>query len=628
MAIIWRKLSKLNTKKALSAVLLAGLAALTLSYFPARAQGPQFNIFPITFQAGELNRDLPLLDGRNATPGKAEGWSISQADHDAGVQASTGDILEFSIYYHNGAVNADANVAINTVIQTFSSAGLSTPALTHTLSAAIGAQNASTVSSSDFGRGGNINVHIQGGTPLSLSLVPGSVVLLRDQGLSPKPGPQTLSDTIFGGANIGNVRGCFEFHGFVNFKLQVSQVLQGNLQIQKQVRNIIDTTALNQTEVSADPGDLVEYQILVNATSNPVSNVSVRDALDTRITPTGTVTLNTIPISTGAFFSASGVNIGTVNPGTAAEIRFQATVSSAPQFTVGVSHILTNTATAFTSTQAVSDGANARVLVQVVQVSCNFTWDPPHVADGSLRGLRRVGEQPRVRLQVSGLPANASFTIVDQHVAGSPVITSPQTANAAGSFDVFDTTVISSSFTPGDYNVFIQLNNVNVATCRGFRIEPQTVHQIDLDKTVRNDTTITGFADQVDAASGQRLTFRITINPGSSNTTLQNLVVRDTLPSKLTFVTGSLNIDGIFVSEGGFFTFGNNIGNLSPGQTRVITFQADVASASNFAVGCEVLTNTARVDASGNLTDSDTATVRVCKTAPTKQPGAPGPRPL
>lgn len=627
MAILIHKLKTLNTKKALTAVILAGFAAFLISSPFAAAQGPQFNTFPICYTP-TTNCDLPLLDGRNFSRG--EGWSVSQIDHDNGVNASTGEIVELSVYYHNGAADAPENVALNAFVRAFASPGLGGAASTHTISAEVGAQNAASVSSAS--KGGNINIYIQNQQSLSLSLVPGSVFLYPNQGTSPTPSRVQLPDTIFtSGVNIGNVNGCFQYHGFVNFRVQVSQAPAGQLTVQKHVKNITQGIPFNDNEVSANPGDLVEYQILVSANTNSIQNVSVKDALDPKLTVSGSVTVDGSAIGNAAFFG-SGVSIGTVNPGVSRDIRFQATVAQASQFTVGT-HVLPNTATAFTNPQSDSDSANVKVVIQPQVITCTYTWDSPTVSSTDLRGLRRVGDQARVREQVTGLQPNQSFNLVNRHVSGLPTFRSTVTANSSGNYDVYDTTIVPSGYTTGDYNSYIETNlnsGVFVATCLGFRIEAPTVQQIDLDKTVKNDATGGGFADSVQQASpGQSLTFRLVISPVSSNTALQNVIVRDTLPSKLSFVSGTFNLNGSNQSEGAFFgQSGLNAGTLQPGGQITITFQTDVASASNFTTGqCEVLTNSATVT-SGSLTDTDTATVQVCVQAPTKQPGAPGPRPL
>src|SRR3989338_8393325 len=622
MAFIMHKFKMLDFKKALATISLAGIAAMLLSSPLSIAAGPQFNIFPITYPPA-LNKDLPLLDGRNATDG--EGWSTSQSDHDAGVNADPGDVVEFSVYYHNGMPNADENTAINTLIRAFATPSLGSTATTHRISASISAQNASTVSSSDSSRGGDVNIQVQGGQAQSISLVPGSVVLFKDQGSNPQT--VNLPDTIFtSGVNIGNIRGCFEFHGFVNFKVKVSQIVQGDLTIQKNVKNVTKGTGFNATEVSADPGDTVEYQILVSAQNNSVPNVFVKDALDPKLTLNGAVTVDGVSVSSSSFFSSSGVNIGTVNTGSNREIRFRAIVTSASQFPIGT-FILPNTATAFTSTKSASDGADVRVVIVPQVVACTFTWDEPTLSDG--RGSRRAGDRFNVQQNVTGLSPSHVFNRVYQHTSCSPTIKFSATANSSGAFSQKDTSFISSSFVTGDYNVFIEVNNTNVAVCKGMRIEPPAVSQINIDKTVRNENTGSSFVDQVDAQPSDRVTFQLLIDPQNSHTALQNVVVRDNLPTiKLFFVPGSLNVNGNPTSEGAFLTTGLVLGTLNPGSQINITFQVDIAGPSQFGSTCEFITNSATVTATGGLTDSDTAIVKVCKQAPVKQPGTPSDRPF
>ena len=152
---------------------------------------------------------------------------------------------------------------------------------------------------------------------------------------------------------------------------------------------------------------------------------------------------------------------------------------------------------------------------------------------------------------------------------------------------------------------------------------------LDLDKTVRNETTGGSFVDQADAQPSERVTFKLVVDPQNSNSTLTSVVVRDTLPNKVSFVSGTLNVNGVQTSEGAFFSSGLSVSNVSPGSQLTITFQADVASTSQFTAGtCEILTNSATVTAATNLSDSDTALVKVCKQAPVKEPGTPSNRPF
>lgn len=63
--------------------------------------------------------------------------------------------------------------------------------------------------------------------------------------------------------------------------------------------------------------------------------------------------------------------------------------------------------------------------------------------------------------------------------------------------------------------------------------------------------------------------------PTTVATPITNLVLTDVLPTGLTFVTGSVIIDGVPNPSANPAT-GINLGSLSPGQTEVVTFNATV----------------------------------------------------
>ena len=621
MAILFRKIKSLSGQKTLAVVLLAGFTAFLLSTPFASANGPQFNIFPISYSGG-LNHDLPLLDCRNASRG--EDWSDSQSQHDDGVASNPGDIVECSIYYHNGAANADENTAHNTVISASVSPSLGRQAFSHTISARVGASNAGTVGSENHG--GDVRINIPNNENLSLSLIPGSTVLFRNQGSNPTT--ESLPDSIFsGGVNIGDVRGCFEFHGFVNFKLRVSdRAAVGDLRVQKRVKNITQSIPFRDDEVPAKPGDTVEYQILASSITNPVHEVRVRDNIDSRLAPFGQVTVDGSQILDFSQFLSSGAMIGSINPGETKDIRFQARVADASQFSFGDTR-LENATVAFNSEKSAQDRADIVVRREQQLVSCTFTWNSPTTSDG--RGIRQTGQAANVREQVSHLQPFQNFTIVDRHLGSGQRFPSTVQANSQGNYDFFDATVIPASFPTGDYETFIEASGQTAANCKSFRIEAPQIQQIIIDKQVKNENTGSGFSDLVNASPSQRVVYRIVVTPGSSNTNLENVFIRDLFPSdKLIFTNGSLNVDGVPASDLSFFSSGISLGTLAPNSSKTVTFSADIKSASNFDAGCIDRVNTAAVTASGGLSASNDATVRICKEAPQKQPGSPGQRPL
>lgn len=125
----------------------------------------------------------------------------------------------------------------------------------------------------------------------------------------------------------------------------------------------------------------------------------------------------------------------------------------------------------------------------------------------------------------------------------------------------------------------------------------------------RGETT---FRDSTTANPGDRVKFEIRFDL-SGNASQNNVIVRDLLPSKLTRVDGSVREAGSSVSstyESDLFGAGRNLGTLSAGTQKVITFEANVVDAGQFG-GTTTLTNTANVRSDQVSTRQDDAEVIV-----------------
>lgn len=126
-------------------------------------------------------------------------------------------------------------------------------------------------------------------------------------------------------------------------------------------------------------------------------------------------------------------------------------------------------------------------------------------------------------------------------------------------------------------------------------------------KLARNVSQGTAYLDAVSANQSERISFQIQITAGSTG--LQGITVKDTLPSQMIYL-GNLTIDN--VSYSGNITSGLNIGDMSSNQTKVITFDANVANANQFYLGTTTLINTVLVY-NTLFSTSDTAKVLVYK---------------
>src|SRR6266850_1072137 len=95
--------------------------------------GPRFNQFPVSYIAQNY-RDWPLIDGRNMTKGRS--WSNSQEEHDRGIEADPGDVIEIFIYFQNGGLTDDCEggSALHVTIQSEVSPALGQLSLSHRIS--------------------------------------------------------------------------------------------------------------------------------------------------------------------------------------------------------------------------------------------------------------------------------------------------------------------------------------------------------------------------------------------------------------------------------------------------------------------------------------------------------------
>lgn len=343
-------------------VAIAAVVALVVPAVLAHASGPAFNIFPIGY-TGATNQDYPLLDGRNVSDNGQ--FSLSASDHDNGVSADPGETVELIIYYHNGAADAPENIAQNMRVRATLPSGTAT---VHTVSAQISADNAGTVTSSQ--KGGNMDVHINGNAQ-RLEYVSGSTRWYPEGSSS---GQQMPDGIVSSGITIGDIRGCWDFAGFVKFRVRVTQDLveeDGYLQIDKNVSNITSDTSFRD-QVDADPSDTVEFEIIVRATSGDVREVVIRDILPSELYyVSGTFRVNGSNRSNASDLFGSGYEYGTLYEGQSATIRFEADVASYSYFGTSA-RTLTNTANARgRNVSTVQDTALVRISGQVQ--SSSFT---------------------------------------------------------------------------------------------------------------------------------------------------------------------------------------------------------------------------------------------------------------
>ena len=282
-----------------------------------QAAGPRFNIFTPYTCSLQYNQDYYLICVKNETKGTTYGTSQS---------ADPGDILTFSVYYHNGV---NYTIANNTKLRVSIPSGQSTY---HTVTAYLWADNAENATAgSPLTFSNTVNVS----SAQTLEYVAGSAKWYPDQS-SPLYDPatpflygQTGNEIVGSGVNVGNIEGCWEFSGMVNFKVKVSQViLTPDLTIAKTVRNITKGETSWSESTNAQEGEKIGFSLKVNSTGNTAAqNVTVSDNLPYQLSYVGGSTkIDGVVASDGIV--SGGISLGTMNSGTSKTVTFEATVNA------------------------------------------------------------------------------------------------------------------------------------------------------------------------------------------------------------------------------------------------------------------------------------------------------------
>lgn len=136
------------------------------------------------------------------------------------------------------------------------------------------------------------------------------------------------------------------------------------------------------------------------------------------------------------------------------------------------------------------------------------------------------------------------------------------------------------------------------------------VPNLAISKTVRNQSNgETFFSESTSAENGDTVVFSLKVD-STGDSTAQNVIVSDSLPFQLSYVSGSSRVDGNQISDG-IVSGGINLGSMSAGSSHTVTFSASVNTNVNTTV---INTGFARAD---NVAQKqDTATVIINQIIP------------
>ncbi len=329
------RIIKVLKSKTVSRLLPLFAAGLILGNFvlvkPAHSTAPQFNFFP---------NDPKTLRIANST---------QRTDWQTKVNAKEGDTISFLFYYHNGVENT---VAKNTHLRVDLPRN---PRTRFTITGFLWADNTSQVVTD--------TVELTTNKKLILKYISHSTKWYPNRAQKPKPLYDGITSTK--GVNIGDIKGCWPYAGYVVFQARLVSPPKPKLALAKKVAN----ATLNQgtykwrKKVSAKKGNTVAFNLfLYNPGNALLKNILVQDKL-----PAGLVY---VPGSTWLYqnnkktklkdgITAKGITIHSLAPGIekGVYIVFQAKVKTGQQ------KALTNTATATAGNLRARDSAYINILM-------------------------------------------------------------------------------------------------------------------------------------------------------------------------------------------------------------------------------------------------------------------------
>ncbi|MDA2405371.1 cell surface protein [Bacillus cereus] len=369
---------------------------------------------------------------------------------------------------------------------------------------------------------------------------------------------------------------------------------------QTNVSNAVSTTinsAILTTKKSADKsivsvGDTITYTTTITNTGNTAAtNITFTSAIpaSTTFIP-NSVTINGVQQSSAQ--PALGVNIPNIAPGETVTVTFQVNVISVPPSSsiMGNDTILysytvnPNSALATTSTStniATNPVLNAMITMvksvdqTLVTLGDTITYTTILTNNGNtnatnitftdlipngttfitdsvtINGLTQIGLNPNTGITIGSIAPNSSISIAFQVTATSTPVQNPIANSATASYTFIadpNAPIVSRNVTSN--TVFTTINTATILSLK----------QVDKSFSRIGDT----------------LTYTVALT-NNGNSSAQNVIFTDTVPSGTTFIANTFSINGVPQSEADPSN-GVNIGIITAGTTVTVSFQVTVTS--------------------------------------------------
>lgn len=589
-----KKIKGLLKKRTL---LIASGLVLALAFIipTVYSTGPQFNY---------MEDDLKTIVAGNQTQGGD--WQ------DNAVSAKPGDVISFQIYYHNGVENTWAK---NTRVR----ADLPDQASTKLrVNGFVWANNASVVTDSVL-----INVD----KPQNLEYIPGSTKWFPDRSQT----GQTIKDgiTTADGVSIGDIKGCWEYAGFVTFRAKLTTPAKPDLVKSKSAYNL--TQKVDATSTIARPNDVIEYRLKVENQGKADGSIVVSDDISDVLKHSKIADKmgSTIDNTQTIFWPKDNVPAG---ESVVRKFRVKINSDLAANHTFYLENFFGNKVKVPARRDITVDpGMSLIKKVRNVTASQKNFVDKNSAKPGdTLEYLIRVNNQGDIRLNnntlVDQLPANVNLIAnsarysYNQNPANNPVGDNLfdnghnfGELRVSSRLNVVFQVKVKSDLAPGSYKLVNKASNQasftseidsgsltghDSATTTVLVEEPIVEPEIDftIDKKVKNITYPTNYLDEVTIHAGDRVAYRIAL-VNISQTTISDLKLIDVLPANTSLVEGSVKLtigDQTSKLSDNLIEQYIDLPSLKPGQELVVTFKADTDKGLS---GSSKLINTAKAKA-------------------------------
>ncbi len=389
------------------------------------------------------------------------------------------------------------------------------------------------------------------------------------------------------------------------------------LTIEKQMKNLTNTDPNWSSSISATPQQNLAVQLAISNTGNSAANnVIVRDALPSHLFyRNGTTKIDNATAFDG-IATSSGLNIGSLGAGATKTVYFEISVEQESQFPNGTTNLTNSGFVKADNLNEINSNATVAVTRNTPPASnYNFTVNKTvrNLTDGQSSYSESVNASSndrlmwQIQIQNTGdaalnnlfvydiLPSSyyISFvygsTRIDGNYQGDGIIGSGINIGSISTGNTktitFETTVNSNNY---NYNqtlinyAYVQADQINErndsATVYLNQNNSNPSGNLNISKTVRNLTSNqTSLNVSINANAGDRILFLIEISTPVNSQPIANVRLWDSLPSGLTYVSGSTRIDGNYQGDG-IVSGGINLGTLYQNQSRSINYEATVNS--------------------------------------------------